>query len=241
MTDVKLGLSGIAQLSAAEAAAEAIRGAIVAGKLRPGQPLRESSLSAELGLSRTPIREAMLLLQADGLVDLNRNRGARVATYTRADLEDAYSLRAVIEAYAAGRAATRATAADIEALRQSCRRFDSLLAGQDPEQQDITSLVAENLTFHTIVQRCSGSRRVAPIIRGLIHLPLLYRAHIWYSPTRKIISERHHHDIADALATRAAETARALMYDHVMEAGNAALIAMDARQAARTDSAEIDA
>jgi DNA-binding GntR family transcriptional regulator len=232
MRDVNLGLGGrVEQQSAAEAAAEVIRAAIVAGRLQPGQPLREGALSAELGLSRTPIREAMLLLQADGLVEINRNRGARIATYSRADLEDAYGLRAVIEAYAARRAATRVTPADLEALRQSCRRFDELLAAQTGDSGEIPALVAENLRFHSIVQRCSGSRRVPPIIRGLIHLPLLYRAHAWYSPKQKVLSERHHHDITGALAGHDPDAAESLMQAHVIEAGNAALSAMDAREA----------
>ncbi|MGH3376696.1 MAG: GntR family transcriptional regulator [Actinoallomurus sp.] len=236
MTSVNLGLrSPVTQKSAAEVAAEVIRDAIVAGRLVPDQPLREAALSAELGLSRTPVREALLLLQADGLVELTPNRGARIATYTRADLEDAVELRAVIEAYAARCAATRVTPADIEELRRSCRRFDDLLADQAEVGNDVGPLVTENLAFHSLVHRSSGSRRVPQIVRGLIHLPLLYRAHAWYSPNQNVLSERHHHDITDALANHEPDRAESLMRAHVLDAGEAALAAMDTNdRASRT-------
>jgi DNA-binding GntR family transcriptional regulator len=236
MSAVNLGLGPVAQQSAAEAAAQLIRGALVAGRLQPGQPLREGALSAELGLSRTPVREAMLLLQADGLVEITPNRGARIATYTRAELADAFSLRAVIEAYAAARAADRVAPPDVDALRRSCRRFDDLLA-EPAGNEGIAPLVAENLTFHSIVHRCSGDRRVPQIIRGLIHLPLLYRAHTWYSPKQNVLSDRHHHDITDALARHDSDAAESLMRAHVIETGQAALAAMDARTVDAASSA----
>lgn len=191
--------------------------------------MREAALSAELGLSRTPVRESLLLLHADGLVELTPNRGARIATYTREDLEDAYHLRATIEAYAARRAAERISPRDVEALRRSCFQFDQLLADQSGQggPGDLAPLIQENFAFHSLVQRASGSRRVPALIRGLIHLPLLYQAGTWYSPNRKVISKHHHHDITEALAHRDADADANLMREHVLEAGNAGLEAMD--------------
>src|SRR5437867_1687707 len=93
--------------NASVAATELIREAIVDGRLEPGQRLKEEELARELGISRTPIREALLMLQAEGLVDAVPNRGAMVRVHTPEDLDDLYQLRALLEGYAARRAALR--------------------------------------------------------------------------------------------------------------------------------------
>jgi len=222
MGDLKLGGTVTARSVTAQTS-DLIRAAIIDGSLTPGQHLREADLARELGLSRTPIREALMLLHADGLIELTANRGARVATYDRDDLADCYGLRAVIEGYAARRAATRATPEQIDALKQSCERFDAL-RGDDG---DVLPLVHENLTFHAVVHEASGSRRVPALVRGLIQLPLLYRAHAWYSPDRHVVSEHHHRELTAAIESRDAERAEVVMRDHVLEAGDAALRAFD--------------
>jgi DNA-binding GntR family transcriptional regulator len=222
MSSLKLGGTVVARSATAQAG-DLIRAAIVDGSLTPGQHLREADLARELGLSRTPVREALMLLHADGLIELTANRGARVATYDRDDLADCYGLRAVIEGYAARRAATRATAAEVESLERSCERFDALSG----DGADVLPLVRENLVFHGVVHEASGSRRVPALVRGLLQLPLLYRAHAWYSPERQVISEHHHRELTQAIAARDPERAEAVMRRHVLEAGAAALRAFD--------------
>jgi DNA-binding GntR family transcriptional regulator len=219
-----LGLGGtVTARSAAAQAGDLVRAAIIDGTLKPGQHLREADLARELGLSRTPVREALMLLHADGLIELTANRGARVATYERDDLADCYGLRAVIEGYAARRAATRATSGQIDALKRSCERFDALRG----EGDDVLPLVYENLAFHGIVHDASGSRRVPALVRGLLQLPLLYRAHAWYSPDRRVVSDHYHRELTGAIESRDPEQAEVLMREHVLEAGDAALRAFD--------------
>src|ERR687884_94343 len=110
--------------NASVAATEVIREAIVDGRLAPGARLKEEELARELGISRTPIREALLILQAEGLVDAAPNRGATVRAHTAQDLDDLYQLRALLEGFAARRAAARLTAEQLEELWASCDRFD---------------------------------------------------------------------------------------------------------------------
>src|SRR5437867_6791605 len=93
--------------NASVAATELIRQAILDGRLEPGSRLKEEELARELGISRTPVREALLMLQAEGLVDAVPNRGAMVRVHTPEDLDDLYQLRALLEGYAARRAALR--------------------------------------------------------------------------------------------------------------------------------------
>src|SRR2546426_12550534 len=95
--------------NASVAATELIREAIVDGRLAPGQRLKEEELARELGISRTPVREALLVLQSEGLVAAEPNRGATVRAHDAADLDDLHQLRALLEGYAARRAATRIT------------------------------------------------------------------------------------------------------------------------------------
>lgn len=219
-----LKLSGpVTVRSATVQAGDLIRAAIVEGRLTPGQRLHEADLARELGLSRTPVREALMLLHADGLIELEANRGARVATYDRADLADCYGVRAALEAYAAFHAATRATTEQVDALERSCDRFDT----RRREGQDVLPLVAENLRFHGIVHDASESRRVPALVRGLIQLPLLYRAHAWYSPDRRVISEHYHRELTAAIKSRDADRSERIMREHVLEAGAAALRAFD--------------
>src|SRR5947199_9689795 len=89
------------------AATELIRQAILDGRLEPGSRLKEEELARELGISRTPVREALLVLQAEGLIETTPNRGAVVVTHDADDLIDLYQLRALLEGHAARQAASR--------------------------------------------------------------------------------------------------------------------------------------
>src|SRR5436190_2563510 len=125
--------------NASAAATELIREAILDGRLPPGQRLKEEELARELGISRTPVREALLILQAEGLVDAAPNRGAVVRSHDGDDLEDLYQLRALLEGHAARRAAASISDDALDSLRASCKRFESLIDGR------VQDLVKENL------------------------------------------------------------------------------------------------
>src|ERR1700753_2185897 len=87
---------------------DAVRERIASGVFPPGSWLREHTVATSLGLSRTPVREALRLLAAEGVVELVHNRGARVSDWSAEDIDEAYRLRALIEGYGAGLAARRA-------------------------------------------------------------------------------------------------------------------------------------
>ena len=198
--------------NASAAATELIRQAIVDGRLPPGQRLKEEELARELGISRTPVREALLILQAEGLVDAAPNRGAVVRSHAAGDLEDLYQLRALLEGYATRRAAANITEAALESLEASCDRFEELM---DSEVQE---LVKENLFFHNVILEASRSRRVAELVRKVIELPLVYRSYIWYSVDQRRISAHYHRQITKALRSRDGERAELVMKEHVFEA-----------------------
>lgn len=208
-------LAGQAPLSrtASAAAADLIREAIIEGRVVPGQRLKEEELAQELGISRTPIREALHLLQTEGLVEAAPNRGATVRTYERADLEDMYELRALLEGQAAARAAGRVTGDDLDELRSSCDRFERLLDGSD-----LPALVKENSRFHGTILGAAGSERLSGMVRQVVAMPLVYKSYIRYSPAQVAVSFHYHRQLTHALERRDAQRAELIMREHVYEA-----------------------
>src|SRR4051795_6810596 len=99
---------------------EQLQHAILEGVLKPGERLRAEALAQRYGTSRTPVREALLQLEAQGLVEVEPNRGAVVRAFDRADLLDLYEVRALLEPAAAARAATRIGEDDVARLQQLC-------------------------------------------------------------------------------------------------------------------------
>jgi DNA-binding GntR family transcriptional regulator len=200
--------------NASVAATEVIREAILDGRLPPGRRLKEEELAQELGISRPPVREALLMLQAEGLVDAAPNRGATVRSHSVEDLTDLYQLRAVLEGYAARRAAARLSDEAIARLRESCDRFETLLR----DEAEMHVLVKENLFFHQTILDGAGSERLGTMVRQVVELPLVYRSYSWYSREQRQISSHYHSQITRALEARDSERAELVMKEHIFEA-----------------------
>jgi DNA-binding GntR family transcriptional regulator len=199
--------------TASSAAVEMIRQAIVDGRLSPGERLTEERLARELGISRTPVREALKVLKSEGLIDAAPNRSATVRAYEAVDLDDMYQLRALLEGYAARRAATRLSDDQLLALRASCERFEAM-SGDD----DLREIVRENFVFHNTILEAADSPRLTGMVRQVVELPLVYRSYVWYSPEQTRISQHYHGQITRALERRDAERAELVMKEHVLEA-----------------------
>jgi DNA-binding GntR family transcriptional regulator len=212
-----LGLSGRPPevRNATAVAVEVIRQAVLAGDLEPGRRLKESDLANELGLSRTPVREALLVLQAEGLIEAFRNRGAVVPKRTAEDMLGIYQLRALLEGHACRLAARSAQPADLEELQASCDRFDQIPEG------DIEELVAENMKFHGIIMRLAENPRLHQMVRSVTELPLIYRSYIWRFADQQRISGEAHRNITRALGKQNGERAEMIMKEHVLAAGDA--------------------
>jgi DNA-binding GntR family transcriptional regulator len=204
---------------ASVAAARILREAILSGELAPGQVLGEEILGKQLGISRTPVREALVLLQLDGLVELPANRRAVVRTFTADDLHEMHSLRAVLEGHAARSAAGRLSARDLSALERSCERYASLA----PRDDELPQLVEENLAFHDTIVRAAGSERLAQMIRSTTALPIIYRSYMTYSRENRERALVDHRGILEALRDEDGALAEQRMKDHVLLARDIAL------------------
>lgn len=198
--------------NASAAATELIRQAILDGRLEPGSRLKEQELAEELGISRTPVREALLMLQAEGLIVTTPNRSAVVREHDVADLKDLYQLRALLEGYAARQAAKRISDDELDLLDESCDRFDALSG------DDIRELVKENLLFHTVILGAAGSERLRSMVQKVIELPLVYKSYTWYPANQKQMSAHYHRQLTKALRARDPERAELIMQEHIFEA-----------------------
>lgn len=188
-----------------------IRAAILDGRLAPEQPLPELELAQQLGTSRTPIREALLLLEREGLVDAQPNRGATVKRYDQNQLRELYDLRAVLEGHAAKVAAARITPREIRSLEESCERFARLQASTEL----LPDLAQENFTFHRAILDAAGSDRLTRWVDEVTAVPLIYRSYMAYSSENRITVEREHRAIMEALRAGDGAKAAELMQAHI--------------------------
>ena len=212
--------------SASEGAVEIIRDAILDGRLAPGERLKEGRLAEDLRISRTPVREAIRALQAEGLIEFTSYQGASVRAYDADDLDDMYRLRALLEGYAAACAADRITSEDLRALTESCDRLSAL-----GPNADVKELGAENLVFHNTILTAAGSERLTGFLRSVIEVPLVYKSYIWFSPNQKMASEHAHREIVEALAARDGAAADRLMKSHIHAARSTLLAHLKALRA----------
>jgi DNA-binding GntR family transcriptional regulator len=195
--------------------ADLIRDGILEGRLRPGERLREDMLAKELDVSRTPVREAIAMLQAEGLLDGHQHRGAQVRSYTPAELEEIYDLRSILEGYAARRAATRITQRDLTRLRTSVERMEKL------KPKDLEHLVQQNGIFHDTILQAADSQRLVAMVTQTRALPLIYQSYAWYTPAQLSLSLEYHRRVLSALERHDAEQAEYDMRHHLFNAREA--------------------
>jgi DNA-binding GntR family transcriptional regulator len=198
---------------ASDVATNLIREAIVSGRLKPGERLQEERLARELQISRTPIREALRHLQTEGLVEVPRNKGARVSVYNDADLDDIYQLRALLEGFAARRAATRITAPQLDELRASCTRYAEI----DPNETQ--ELLQENDHFHNVIVDAADSELLRGMLRQVIVISrAVYSAFAAFSTVEHRESTDDHRRLIKALADGDGERAEHVIREHVLQA-----------------------
>jgi DNA-binding GntR family transcriptional regulator len=202
--------------SAAQEAANLLREAIVDGRLKPGQRLKEKQLAERFGISRTPIREALLLLQAEGVVELTPNRGATVRTYTLSEIEDAFQLRALLEGYGAARAAQRASEDWVRELEKLCGEMESI-GTDDPVGAQISELLQRNERFHEAILEASGNRRLRVTLSAAMEIPDIQRArtYYWRNGEERQRSFSYHRELVAAFRKRDPLWAEAAMKGHL--------------------------
>ncbi len=205
---------------AGNAVATMLRLAIIEGRLQPGAFLKEEQLAKELDISRTPVREAIIELRNEGLVESTATRRAVVRSYNADELHDVYNLRASLEGFAANLAAQRATDAIIRRLDESNSRFEDAMARRD---ETTTELITENLDFHDVVAEAAGIPRLQKMINQVMVIPMRYRAYAAYTREHRNTVLADHKAITSAIRERDCGQARDLMEAHVRWTGDVAV------------------
>lgn len=211
---------------------EAIWSRIAEGHFAFGERLKEAELVELCKVSRTPVREALRMLERDGLVQLKPNAGAVVVEWSLDELSDLYNVRARLEGYGARLAAERRTAddlADLDALAQEmCALQGDQLSAEARRQ--ISQL---NSRFHHRIAAAARSRPCTAASNQVIEAPIMLRTFFRYTPEALRRSMSDHLQICAAIRNRNGELAEALMRGHIL-AGLDALLAHQAQQAGET-------
>ncbi len=197
---------------------ERLRRLILDGEYGPRERLIEEQLAERLGVSRTPIRQALTMLEAEGLVKMEPNRGATVCSFSVEAVWEIYDLRAVLEGHAARRAAGLIEERELDELRSLVAEMERTVPEWFPDhEEEIRRLVARNAEFHGIIVTASHNSRLERLIRRTVEVPLMFKAFFWYTPHERTISNHYHRQILYSLEQGDAERAEIVMREHVYE------------------------
>lgn len=208
-----------------QVAYDRIRQAIVEGRYPPGQRLIEQRIAGEFGLSRTPVRESLRRLEAEGLIHSEPNRGAVVRSVSVAEITDLYGLRARLEAYAAELAAERATGEDIARIEAGIALFaDALELASSGSLDGLRAIHAANARIHEAIIAASRHWRLAQMLARTVDVPLVFESFRRFGRPELARSHLFHQLIRDAIAAREPDRAAGLITEHVLQ-GRDVLIA----------------
>jgi DNA-binding GntR family transcriptional regulator len=194
-----------------EAAYRYIRKAIQDGQLKPGERLREIELAKQIGLSRTPIREALSRLEAEGLVAHDPTRGVVVAELDYSMVTELYYMREVLEGTAARLAAQHASDVEISILDDLCEQYEAAL-------NDGAALALSNRRFHETLYRCSHNRYLLNMVTVLHDALSLLGGTTLGNPERAAETLREHRAVVAAIHARDAESAEQALRAHIRSA-----------------------
>ncbi len=207
----------LANQSLADQARDLIRQAIFEGKIKPEERLTIERIAEDLGISRTPVREALKALEADGILRVLPRRGAIVEKFDADEVYDRYTVRAMLEGYA-GERACKAHAVELAGeLSANCDILGREVVAVDPDDLNrVRRLVELNRAFHQTILKASGSATVTRML-GTVSTPLAYQLYYWRTPARQQVSLHFHRQIAEAFRANQPQQARRLMEDHLLE------------------------
>lgn len=203
-----------AALTATEQAYRSIRAQIVSGELAEGERLTEKRLSDDLGLSRTPVREAISRLILEGFVERHSGYDTRVARFPEDEIEQIFQLRRLLETYSARRAAKLATADDVARLREI---LETMRAHTPPRSEaDYRILTEANEEFHRVIVAAARAPRLTALMRLAFDVGMVVRTYRSYTDADLVRSLHHHAELIDAIEARAPEWAESLMSAHLL-------------------------
>lgn len=201
--------------ASSEVVYQAVRDRIIRWQFPPGTAIREAPLAEELGVSRTPVREALHRLRFEGLVVGRGKRGVEVPRWTLQELEETYRLRAHVEAWGGALAADRADRLDLPRLHELADEMTEL--SKQPVV-DLDRIAALNVEFHSTVLLGVGSDRLLQMMTSVVVLPLLYRVFHLMTEVEVDITLQEHHTLLLAFERGDAQWAESVTRAHILGA-----------------------
>lgn len=204
---------------------ETLREAIINTVLKPGERMMEIQLAEEMGVSRTPVREAIRKLELEGFVVMIPRKGAYVAGISMKDIADVFEIRAAMEALAAGLAADRITEEELEHLERILVKV-----GECVKDNDLEGIVEVDTEFHDVLFQATRNERLAQIISNLREQIQRFRTASLSTPGRMKYAFEEHKQIVEALSARNVELAQTLAREHIENAENTMLEVFNANK-----------
>jgi DNA-binding GntR family transcriptional regulator len=186
-----------------------LRREIVRGELRPNQPLAELDIAERLHISRTPVRESMQRLAADGLV-ISRRRRWIVHEHSKAEIQEIYEVRAALEGYAARLASQRVTEDDVVSLSRLRDESEPIL--------DLAARIESNEAFHHRIVAISGNHRLSELLDRNRNYGFNRQVASLYSPDDLAESAAQHRGVVDAIRARDGDSAERIAREHIASA-----------------------
>ncbi len=200
--------------NATEQAYQVIRTNILTGKFEEGERLTETRLSEELGLSRTPIREAVGRLIIEGFIERQSGYTTRVARFPEDEVEQIYEIRRLLECYSVRRAARLATPEDIAELRSIHARMRADTPPNDKAAYQ--RLTAANEAFHRAIVAAARSPRLTALMATALDVGMVVRTYSMFSAEDLMRSLSHHQELIDAIEAGSPEWAESIMSAHLL-------------------------
>lgn len=204
------------QLTATDRVYVFIRDQILAGKLGPGDRVVEPAIASQLGVSRTPVREALRRLTADGYVEIRPHAGAAVRMWNHEDIRSTFAMRADIEGHAAARAAQKITPHQIEELEALCDRIEQ--ASAEPTTSGNSARSELNRQLHVQVLKISGLIHAEKVATQLMDVAVLALTFSQFTPEQAARSDSDHRLLMTAFRLRNSELAESVMRTHILTA-----------------------
>lgn len=194
---------------------ESLREAIISGRLHPGQHLMEIQLAEELGVSRTPVREAIRKLELEGLVVMIPRKGAYVAGLSIKDIADVFEIRRALEGLAARLAAERCTDEELEEMERILMKTAELV-----EEGRVEEIIEWDTRFHEALVKAAHNPRLSQLVANLREQVQRFRNSSLRHPGRLKVALEEHRQIVEAIAERDPDLAQNRAYEHIESAEN---------------------
>lgn len=221
--------------STAERIVTSLQRDLVTGAIPIGSWLRHAAIAKEFGVSRTPVREALRVLAAQGVVTIVPNRGARVNGLSSRDIRELGEVRSDLQGLAAGLAAERINDEQLERMQNAWSTFrDALFDPSLPETSDLASMwIDANEEFHSVIVEAADNRQLSLTLADLHRrVPRNLSFVAYQSNTHKLVKNLEEHEsIAEAIASHDSHAARRLMTAHFKNANAATARWVDTRNA----------